>query len=737
MNGLHQSKQMPALIKHINDAHEEHLSYEHLTFENDQLFKEWMWKIERDVPCSFNKKRHMKNKNNECYKCSRSRVSQPYRSSFIQRKRKLKVQGRSYVGFTCPAHIKRYKMESGASKVQYLEKHFCNTNTLKHLGHIRLNEQDRKWFASKLNMGIPANIIIRQARLNINNHLSRRFLITKKDLHNIAVSFNIAKPERRHADDATSIETFVRSFSISDECPIILYKRQGDSHIDIGPKDVNIGGLLPSDFLLGYMDSSQCQMLKLYGAGDFSVICCDSTHGTNAYNFLLTTILILDSNREGFPVAFLFSNRETENILELFFKSIEQHSGQIHCQSFMSDMAQQSYNAWKQVMGDSQHRLYCAWHVDKAFRENIQRRVKDGESRAQTYKMLRTLMVEMNIATFETTKRYVLAQLHGNTNTAEFATYFESNYSMCAELWAYCYRVHCGVNTNMALERMHGMLKHNYLNGKKNKRLDNAMQSVIYLVQDKKIDRLLTLCRGKYTKKLSELRKRHETSLSLYAECIEISENREWTVQSSSDLHEFYNVTRSDKQCTSCELRCVDCRSCIHDFFCTCADMGCKYNMCKHIHYVCTKYPHTAVPIASENANQVHISEEDVHMQRNTAEADAHLAHLSRSLHTGTDLRDEASKLALDTFNLIQNITDNDELLSILDSLRAIRPRLEAVRASRQESEFIVMNDSEHEPYNKKIEPQRRFSKVKKERKNKGLCLPSRQFTKNFAAICS
>jgi len=143
MNDFPQKTRMSALISHLNEAHDQDLSYEHLTFETDELFNEWLWKIERDVPCSFNKTRLVRNKNHEYYTCNRSRVSQYFKATSIPRKRKLKVQGRSFAGFTCPAHIKRYRMVSGDNKVQFIAKHFCNTNKLKQLGHIRLNEQDR------------------------------------------------------------------------------------------------------------------------------------------------------------------------------------------------------------------------------------------------------------------------------------------------------------------------------------------------------------------------------------------------------------------------------------------------------------------------------------------------------------------------------------------------------------------------------------------------------------------
>ena len=39
-----------------------------------------------------------------------------------------------------------------------------------------------------------------------------------------------------------------------------------------------------------------------------SVICIDSTHGTNSYDFLLTTVMVLDSNRQGFPAVFILDD---------------------------------------------------------------------------------------------------------------------------------------------------------------------------------------------------------------------------------------------------------------------------------------------------------------------------------------------------------------------------------------------------------------------------------------------
>ena len=47
----------------------------------------------------------------------------------------------------------------------------------------------------------------------------------------------------------------------------------------------------------------------------------DSTHGTNTYDFNLTTILVIDEFREGIPVGWAISNREHVTLLVKFFKA--------------------------------------------------------------------------------------------------------------------------------------------------------------------------------------------------------------------------------------------------------------------------------------------------------------------------------------------------------------------------------------------------------------------------------
>ena len=76
--------------------------------------------------------------------------------------------------------------------------------------------------------------------------------------------------------------------------PVLVFKNQGDEQ---GENCDNIG---MADFVLAFQTEYQRDMMLQYGG---NVICMDDTHGTNAYDFSLNTVLVIDSHGEGIPVA--------------------------------------------------------------------------------------------------------------------------------------------------------------------------------------------------------------------------------------------------------------------------------------------------------------------------------------------------------------------------------------------------------------------------------------------------
>jgi len=154
-----------------------------------------------------------------------------------------------------------------------------------------------------------------------------------------------------------------------------------------------------------------------------------------------------------------------------------------------------------------------------AWRKNLTK-VKPKEKQAEVYKIIRTLLHEQDTKAFENIFESAINQMSADEQTYEFANYFESQYGNCVKSWAYCHRIHAGINTNIHIERMHRILKHINLQGKKVKHLDKSLHALMKFIQDCFIDRLIVIHKGNITSKIKELRKRHKHSLQMSREMV-------------------------------------------------------------------------------------------------------------------------------------------------------------------------------------------------------------------------
>ena len=73
------------------------------------------------------------------------------------------------------------------------------------------------------------------------------------------------------------------------------------------------------------------------------------------------------------------------------------------------------------------------------------------------------------------------------------------------------------MNTNMYVEAFHRVLKHIYLKGRINKRLDKCIHVLLKVARDKGFERLLKIEKGKNTGRISTIRDRHQASLNSLA----------------------------------------------------------------------------------------------------------------------------------------------------------------------------------------------------------------------------
>ena len=140
--------------------------------------------------------------------------------------------------------------------------------------------------------------------------------------------------------------------------------------------------------------------------------------------------------------------------------------------SIQLDMASQYFNAWKEVFDSSNTKyLWCAWHVDRAWRKAIKKYFKSLDEQRKVYHQLHVIMMETSKTSFQI---LLTKFLTSHVNSPPFIEYFQS-YCHHFEQWALCFRVGTPVNTNMYSESFHRVLKICYLNHKYNRRLDTLI----------------------------------------------------------------------------------------------------------------------------------------------------------------------------------------------------------------------------------------------------------------------
>ena len=90
---------------------------------------------------------------------------------------------------------------------------------------------------------------------------------------------------------------------------------------------------------------------------------------------------------------FFFFLRIRENCHDESFTCEKCRDESITPATFMSDMANNFYNAWCKIFNEPHQRLFCAWHVDKAWRDRLNLTNKIHKN---IYKRLKTIEGETN-----------------------------------------------------------------------------------------------------------------------------------------------------------------------------------------------------------------------------------------------------------------------------------------------------------------------------------------------------
>ena len=661
----HRFSTLQKLIEHMRGIH--HIPVETCTrkFQNLQHFESWKEEEEFFTKAQYVKKcapQTCGNATISYFYCNRAGIYRPRGQCF----RQIKSQGTAKVGEQCSAHIKAIvSIEAGTVDVEYCSTH--HNHTVK-ISHLRIPNKVRNNIAAKLLQGVSMERILDDIRDGTQLEINRQHLINKQDLHNIKTQYNI-EGIVRHKNDLISVTTWVEDMKAQEYNSILIFKPQGKEQL----QDMN--NISPNDFLLCVQTEFQRDMLKQFGS---SAVCMDTTHGTNMYDFSLTTVVVVDEYGEGVPVAWMVSNREDVHVLTEFLKAIKQRTGNISPQWFMTDDAQQYYTAWIAIFGsNSTNKLLCAWHIDRAWRKALQNNIKEKDRQIEVYHQLRVLLMEIEESKF----RLMLQEFLSYTQKYyhAFYTYFSKNYSNRVQQWASCYRAHAIVNTNMFLEAFHRVLKVVYLTKKHNRRIDFLLMTLLKISRDKAFERLHKLETGKTTHRLCEIHKRHKSSMNIYEQnsytISTCTENKKWSIKSQSTQGSEYIV---EKQCDSCDcqLFCKFCSICPHMYSCTCLDAVLRNTVCKHVHllymYADLKTSSTQLttthPATKDNSHIYAYLSKVIGGPRQTEKSD--LLALKDTLHSMTH---EIHTLVSQTTNCVALKTAKTHLQAAISTIRALR----------------------------------------------------------------
>ncbi|XP_060845994.1 uncharacterized protein LOC132925633 [Rhopalosiphum padi] len=533
---------------------------------------------------SLTGKKKSKDGHRSYYECGRTGVHKEIDSI----KRSIKSQGSKKINTNCTSHIILFEhLNKSSCEVIFYKYHYGHQES--ELQHISLPITKKHEIATKLSQGVTMERILDDFRDNIGSNLKREDLITRADLHNVKQKYNITIQDGQlHKNDATRVDIWVEQMKQEGENnPVIYYKKCPALHKKTILKLLHyINGPKPN----AYVKTIWKWKNSLYW-----------THGLNAYDFELVTLLVVDDFGSGFPCCYMFTNLKDTTIYTVMFSTIKSKVGLISPITFMTDIVETFYSAWENTMGSVPHRLLCSWHVDRAWRQNICKITGPTRKEKQgiIYKTLKVLQSMCDENEFNNALKEFNLELMNDPDTRDFGIYFDRMYGNRVGLWAYCHRKGLGINCNMHLESMHKTIKYHYLNGCKVGRLDKSITTIRRYTRDKKVERIIKLTKGKTSTRIQEIKKRHNKS-TLLELTINLDSENNWSVESEFTPSQFYKIKKNNDD-VCCPMICSICKLCVHTFQCSCPDYQIKSMICKHIHYVALK------TMSTENSEDIAI----------------------------------------------------------------------------------------------------------------------------------
>ncbi|XP_062604065.1 uncharacterized protein LOC134265856, partial [Saccostrea cucullata] len=576
------------LLEHAINAHDADIKVEHLTFESLALFSDFRSKEEMSSNTRFVRRSRpqVNKKGGKTYSlvCHRNGPVSQHRAKGVQPKTSRKnKKGHCQINNLCPARMSVCEMKDGKVMVKYVKSH-THSLSFEQTKYLPIPDSLKSEILNMLSLKIPINCIIDKVREHFSGRGNRDnlddlkyyHLIDRKKIHSLKTK--LADPTIiQDSNDAISTSLKVEALRQESFNPVLIFKQQG---IEDPSKRLN-----KEDFILAIMTKEQLNMYKSFAS---RILCMDSTHKTNSYSFKLITLMVPDEFRKGYPVAFCISNREDETTMSLFLSSVKNLSPETKVKVIMTDDDNAGWNAAKSVYGSDLQHFLCTWHIQRSWIKNIHNHFRNDVHKTEVYCYLCALLQAKSENDFIKYKDALVSKL--NNLNPSFLNYLNDHYFNRPEKWSLCFRKgteYGNVNTNMFVESFHNQLKTIYFSGKRNRRIDVLLDTLLKIENDHFIRHLQRVSYNNPSDEDIRITDRHRKSLEIDNTKVKQISSSVFSLESGPENYIIEAILSdcSQEHCyTKCKnLPCIN--LCYHMYKCSCADYH-NGHICKHIHKI-------------------------------------------------------------------------------------------------------------------------------------------------------
>ena len=206
-----------------------------------------------------------------------------------------------------------------------------------------------------------------------------------------------------------------------------------------------------------------------------------------------------------------------------------------------------------------------------------------AEKRKDIFHHLKLLMTELDeskvVKMLDKFKQVLLEE-----KELKFYKYFTEDYGKKYKEWACAFRKELQINTNMAVESVHKIIKLDIFNGRVVKRLDKTIKLILDYLDDKQHDQLVKQYKGKNTKRSTVIWKNHQVTIKRFNNYQIEPIGGNFILKSTSGRQ--YTVGLKEGGCSyqECGLQCNKCNICLHTITYSCYDSATLFEMCIHCH---------------------------------------------------------------------------------------------------------------------------------------------------------